>query len=128
MGRLQTQVRHLRKNQTPAEQILWGELRQYRLKGFAFRRQHPIARVQINRAFYYFIGDFVCLKAKLLIEVDGSIHAFQTEYDAARQQVIENFGYQVMRFTNEDVYYQLDSVLKKIEEVVLARLNMKARD
>lgn len=97
-------------------------MRKFRIDGFAFRRQHPVARIQYNSAFYYYIADFVCLKAKLIIELDGSIHLDQKEDDDARQTVLENHGYLVLRFSNEEIWHCLPAVLSKIESTARQRL------
>src|SRR5437867_136800 len=79
---------------TPAELRLWQELRDCRLNGFKFRRQHPIGR---------FISDFYCDQFKLIVEIDGPSHLAQAEYDAERTQMLEQMGVTVLRFKNEDV-------------------------
>jgi very-short-patch-repair endonuclease len=98
-------ARELRQPQTQAEAILWRQLRDRRLKGLKFRRQHPIGR---------FIVDFCYPKHKLVVEIDGDTHATQTEYDAARAEWLEMQGYRVIRFTNQEVYRQLPAVLEAI--------------
>lgn len=97
----------LRKNQTRAEKVLWQALRKRNLKGHKFRRQHPIGR---------YIVDFYCHSAKLVIEVDGSIHDILSvkEYDICREQEIAALGIHVLRFTNEQVLNNLDSVVEEI--------------
>ncbi len=95
----------LRRDQTPAERQLWASLRGKQLGGFRFRRQHPIGP---------FIVDFCCLSPRLVIEVDGNSHAEQVEYDEARTAYLEERGYAVVRFTNEDVQRRLEGVLDEI--------------
>lgn len=68
-------ARHLRKNPTPAEEVLWSAIRGRSLDGLYFRRQHPLGR---------FILDFCCLAHRLVVEVDGAIHAERAAYDQAR--------------------------------------------
>ena len=82
-------AKHLRKNMTDAEQVLWFYLKQG-INGFKFRRQHPIG---------IYIADFYCHKAKLIIEVDGSIHnnADIIKSDKIRQKDLEDWGYNVIR-------------------------------
>jgi very-short-patch-repair endonuclease len=104
-------ARELRQRQTPAETILWEALRNRRLDGLKFRRQHPIADT-------HFVADFVCYEEKLVIELDGVVHETQSEADAERQAIIETQGYRVIRFQNEHVYRQLEGVLTRILEVV----------
>jgi leucyl-tRNA synthetase/very-short-patch-repair endonuclease len=100
--------RNNRKNPTPAEDIMWQNLRNKKL-GVHFRRQHSIGE---------FIVDFVCLREKLVIEVDGGYHSGQDqkEYDEVRTVYLGFFGYRVIRFTNEEVLYDLNAVLKNIHE------------
>jgi len=97
----------LRKNQTPAEKALWGMVRNKQLGGFKFRRQHIIG---------VFIVDFVCIGAKLVIEVDGRIHDFQKEYDAARTEFLNAEGFEVTRFRNEEVLLDGEKVKLEIME------------
>ena len=98
-------ARELRRPQTPAERRLWECLRDSQLTGYKFRRQHPIDR---------FIVDFFCAASRLIVEVDGESHSAQEEYDAARTAWLEAQGYQVMRFTNQEVYQQLEGVVATI--------------
>ncbi|MEZ4887702.1 MAG: endonuclease domain-containing protein [Chitinophagales bacterium] len=99
----------LRKNQTPAEKVLWELVRNKQLGGFKFRRQHIIG---------VFIVDFVCIGAKLVIEVDGRIHDFQKEYDEARTKFLNVEGFEVIRFKNEEVLYDIEKVKLKIVELL----------
>jgi very-short-patch-repair endonuclease len=96
---------HLRSRQTEAERKLWNRLRNRNLGGFKFRRQVPIDR---------YFADFVCIDAKLVIELDGSQHAEQTDYDAERTVVLETCGFHVLRFWNYQVMRHMDGVLETI--------------
>ncbi len=98
-------ARELRGEQTEAEDVLWERLRRRRLKGLKFRRQHPIGR---------FVVDFCCPDLRLIVEVDGEVHREQVEYDTVRTQTLEAKGYQVIRFTNEQVLTGLDIVVAQI--------------
>ncbi len=100
--------RELRHPLTPSEQRLWRVLRNRNLDNYKFRRQHAIGP---------FIVDFYCAQAKLVIEVDGDIHARQVEYDAARTEWLQNMGYQVVRFTNEEVLNQLSATVAEIQHI-----------
>lgn len=102
---IRQRARELRKSMTPAEARLWHYLRHRQLGGYYFRRQHPIGR---------FITDFCCTKARLIVEVDGDVHVMQQEYDAARAQWLQERGYRVIRFTNDEVVRQLPAVLESI--------------
>ena len=96
-----------RKNQTLAESVLWEALRTLEV-GTRFNRQFIIVD---------YIVDFVSQREGLIIEVDGGYHAErqQQENDAMREQFLEQMGFHVMRFTNEEVLYDLDNVLQQIE-------------
>ena len=98
-------AKDLRRDQTPAERQLWTHLRGKQLGGFRFRRQHPIGP---------FIVDFCCLRPRLVIEIDGDSHAEQVKYDEARTAYLEEHGYAVIRFTNEDVLRRFEGVLAEI--------------
>ncbi len=94
---------------TEAEQKLWSALKQRQVHGFKFRRQHPVGR---------YIVDFVSLEAKVVIEVDGGQHQKQEEYDAAREAWLNKQGYKVVRFWNNEVLEQFESVKGKVWEVL----------
>ena len=108
--------RVLRKKQTPAEQHLWQYLRKQQLAGYRFRRQHPLGR---------YIADFVCLDKKLIIEVDGKIHDSQKEADQQRTDVLNDLGYQVIRFKNEAVLVETANVITQITSSLAQRPSIK---
>ncbi|HJS17339.1 MAG TPA: endonuclease domain-containing protein [Anaerolineales bacterium] len=112
---LLARAREMRHPQTPAEATLWRALRNRSLK-YKFRRQHPIEN---------FIIDFYCAQVKLCIEVDGATHLepSQVEYDAVRTAYLEDLGYQVIRFTNDEVRYNLNAVVEKIVNEIESILN-----
>ncbi|MBK8618199.1 MAG: endonuclease domain-containing protein [Anaerolineales bacterium] len=93
---------------TPAEKVLWQELRANKL-GVHFRRQQVIAG---------FIVDFYCHKAALVIEVDGGIHNKQKKEDAEREQVLIELGLRIVRFRNEEVMKNLSAVVGNVRELV----------
>jgi very-short-patch-repair endonuclease len=107
-------ARELRQPQTPAEATLWRYLRNRNLQ-YKFRRQHPID---------FFIIDFYCAEAKLLIEIDGASHLVkdQIEYDLSRTEYLEGMGYKVIRFTNDDVRYTINEVVNEIVRTVEKRI------
>lgn len=109
-----SRAREMRQPQTPAEATLWQNLRNRNLK-YKFRRQHPIDR---------FIIDFYCAEAKLLIEIDGDSHLQkeQIEYDEARTEYLEELGYKLIRFTNDDVRYNIHAVVDEIVRVIESRI------
>ena len=102
---IQQRARDLRREQTPAERKLWARLRRKQFYGLKFRRQHPIGP---------FIVDFCCVAHKLIVEIDGPSHNAQLEYDEARTARLEEQGYKVVRYTNEQVHRHLDAVLAEI--------------
>jgi valyl-tRNA synthetase len=96
-----------KKQSTENETILWGCLSSKKLEGYKFRRQHIIDE---------FIVDFVCLKEKLVVEIDGEYHNKPEiqEADKIRTEILESLGYRVIRFTNNDVLNNIDEVLENI--------------
>jgi len=107
--KLKERRQDLRKNQTPAENILWEKLRREQL-GYKFRRQHSIGG---------YILDFCCLKRKLIIEIDGPIHKFQKQEDAIRDKFFTDLGFIVLRFKNEEVENGPNEVISKIQKKLL---------
>jgi very-short-patch-repair endonuclease len=96
----------LRKNTTPQEKVLWYLLRNKNL-GFKFFRQHSIG---------HYIVDFYCKEKKLIIELDGSQHQDNQEYDIERTRYLEMYGYRVLRFSNNEVNSNRIVVMAKIQE------------
>jgi len=95
-----------------AEIILWSRLKQNQILGYKFRRQFGIGG---------FVIDFYCPKLRLAIEVDGDTHFVgdAPQKDIARQKQIEGYDVKFLRVTNNDVYKNLDGVLKTIEHKVM---------
>jgi very-short-patch-repair endonuclease len=102
---LHERAKQLRREMTPAEAILWKQLRGRRFSGFKFRRQQPLD---------YFIADFFCPAARLVIELDGDSHIGIEERDARRQRYIESQSMTVLRFWNVEVYDDLEMVLDTV--------------
>jgi very-short-patch-repair endonuclease len=100
-------ARNLRRSQTNAERKLWLLLRDRRLAGFKFRRQHPVGP---------FIVDFCCTEAKVIVELDGGHHALTHDRDAARGGYLAGQGYRVLRFWNNEVLGNTSGVLERIVE------------
>jgi very-short-patch-repair endonuclease len=98
-------ARRLRRNMTPAEQRLWEALKGRHLAGLKFRRQHPVGP---------FVLDFYCPERKLVVELDGAIHDNQVNGDHARTEQLAGYGYRVIRLGNEEVFHDLDSVVRRI--------------
>ena len=101
-------AKELRREMTPAEKLLWQQIRANKL-GVRFRRQQVIQG---------FIVDFYCHQAGLVIEVDGDIHDLQKEEDERRERVMSEMGLRVVRFGNDDVVKSLSAVVGKIREIV----------
>lgn len=103
--------RILRQQQTDAERALWQHVRDRRLLGHKFRRQHRIGR---------FVADFVCLEARLIVELDGSQHLDREAHDDARTRWLEAQGFRVIRFWNDDVLLRMEDVLSAIAAALAA--------
>jgi very-short-patch-repair endonuclease len=102
-----TPARRLRRDMTDAEQLLWRHLRNRELLGHKFRRQHAIGG---------YIVDFVCIEARLIVEADGGQHVDDSDKDAERTRRLEEIGYRVMRFWNDDVLLRVEDVLEAVIE------------
>ncbi|MFH1684214.1 MAG: endonuclease domain-containing protein [Candidatus Margulisiibacteriota bacterium] len=107
-------VRDLRKNQTEAEAILWQELRNRKLNGKKFLRQYPIVFTWEDKE-HFFVPDFYCHEAGLIIELDGGIHRRQKDYDKLREAVLQDLGLRVVRFKNKLVLNNLQAALEVIK-------------
>jgi very-short-patch-repair endonuclease len=106
-------ARLLREKMTRSEEILWERLNRKQILGLRFRRQHPID---------IFIADFYCHKAKLVVEIDGDIHNNQKDYDIGRSAAMEKYDIKVIRFTNEDVEFNIEKILSVIERTIKERV------
>jgi len=100
-------ARLLRKNMTIAEKLLWSELKNRKHFKARFKRQHPID---------IFIVDFYCHELKLVIEIDGEIHLEEdiNEYDTGRTADLEKLGIKILRFTNNQIFSDLENVVQEI--------------
>ena len=105
-------ARTMRANPTPAEADLWSALRKRRLGGLRFRCQYPIGP---------FILDFCCPALRLVVEVDGPRHGDLRLHDEERTAHLEALGYQVLRFSNEEVLTNRSSVLRRIYAAAMGR-------
>jgi very-short-patch-repair endonuclease len=104
-------ARRLRRNRTDAERALWWELRKLKPRGHKFRQQVPID---------HYIVDFACLASRLIVEVDGATHSTEAEVerDQVRQQYLEQKGFVVLRFWNDDVRSDIERVMDQIVHVL----------
>ena len=98
-------ARQMRRQSTDAERLLWSKLRDRRMMNCKFRRQYPMGR---------YIVDFVCRKRNIIIEIDGGHHIDQQDYDTVRTEWLQSQGFEVIRYWDNDVLTQLDSVLESI--------------
>ncbi|MDZ4806778.1 MAG: endonuclease domain-containing protein [Bacteroidota bacterium] len=107
IGKLYQYGRELRQSSTKAETILWEYLRNRKLEGLKFRRQHPIDK---------FVADFYCHEKKLVVELDGAVHddKMNAQYDEARTYELKGSGIKVIRFRNSEVENNISFVLNEI--------------
>jgi len=98
-------ARKLRRQSTEVEKILWSHVRNRNLIGLKFKRQFPIGN---------YIVDFICLKDKLVVEIDGSQHEDNRVYDDVRTAYLNDQGYKVTRFWNNEVMKNISGVLEQI--------------
>ncbi len=106
-------ARALRRKNTRCESILWQKLRNKKLNGAKFHRQHAI-KFKIEGRKRFFVADFYCSEHKLVIEIDGKIHERQKDYDELRTYIMNTIGIKVIRFKNEEVENNFENVLSKI--------------
>lgn len=109
-------ARELRKNQTSSEERLWSELRNRKLHGVKFLRQHPI-NYEIDGLRHFFIADFYCASRALVIELDGKIHDYQKDRDAERDLIIKSLGLKILHIKNEELD-NMNRVKLKIEDAI----------
>ena len=102
-------AKELHTKQATAQRFLWRHLRNRQLQGYKFRRQITLPP---------YIADFVCLEAKLIVEIDGSHYPQQLDYDKERSRYLQAQGFEVLRFWNDEVLKNTAAVL----EVILRRL------
>lgn len=105
MGYKIEKARNLRFNQTLAEKIIWGRLRNRQMCDLKFRRQYNIGN--------YFV-DFYCAEINLIIEIDGDVHGYKErkERDRLREDFLRNKGFKIVRYTNYEIYNNLEEVLE----------------
>ncbi len=114
-AKLTERSRQLRKNMTDAEMILWSKIKMKQLNGYQFLRQKPIGG---------YIIDFFCMKAKLVIEIDGGQHFLEdiVDYDKHRDKYLKSLGLTVLRFTNNDIQENIEGVM----DIILENLRTKS--
>jgi len=104
-------ARGLRKKATEVEKLLWLRLSSRQMEGFKFRRQQPIGQ---------YVVDFVNFEKKLIIELDGGQHKIQKEEDKKRDNWLEEQGFEVLRFWNNEVFESLEGILDVVREKLLS--------
>ena len=112
-------ARNLRKNETLSEKLLWEKLRNKRI-GLRIIRQAPIyVFTEDTWLDRYIIADFYCPSKKLIIELDGNIHEKQEIYllDRAKEELLHNAWYRVLRFRNEEILIEISHVIQKIKDL-----------
>ena len=109
---LKERARELRANMTDAEKRLWSKVCARQIKGYQFYRQRPVGD---------YVVDFLCLKAMLVIEIDGGYHLKSEikENDAVRDEYLKSLGLNILRFKNSDVLLKTEKVVKIIESQIL---------
>jgi len=107
-------AKSLRNTMTHYEKLLWEKLKGKQICGVRFRRQHAIS---------FYIVDFYCHEAMLVVEVDGTVHSFKVDHDDGRSAEMEKFGIKIIRFTNSEVENNIDRVINRIEAIVNERIN-----
>jgi very-short-patch-repair endonuclease len=108
-GNIFHKARMLRGSQTEAEKLLWTYLKENKLNGLRFKRQHPVSS---------FIADFYCHKLKLVIEIDEAYHNSEVQKirDVNRDAVMAELGLKILRFSDQEVIHQIDGVLDRIKK------------
>ena len=111
--RMKERVLKLRRNMTPMEKKLW----------FSYLRTYPV-RIYKQRPIRSFVADFYCPKARLVIELDGPQHYTEEgkQYDAERSAVFEQYGVNVIRFSNEEVSAHFETVCEQIHRTIMDRM------
>lgn len=102
-------AQEMRKNLTHCEKLLWDELKEKKINGSKFRRQHPVHR---------YILDFYCHEKKLAIEVDGNIHKIKYDEDEFRDKYLESIGIKTIRISNVEIMEDINKVLFKIMTIL----------
>ncbi|MBI5412301.1 DUF559 domain-containing protein [Candidatus Peregrinibacteria bacterium] len=108
-------TRELRRNQTKAEKIFWEAVRSRKIDGKKIVRQFAIS-FQTDEGRRFFVADFYCAEARLIIEIDGDVHDVTKEHDQLRTDLLKQIGFRVIRFKNEDILERLDRVIEELRK------------
>jgi very-short-patch-repair endonuclease len=114
-------AQRLRKKPTKTEILLWEQLRTKKLGGWRFQRQRPIL-IELHGLGTFAVADFYCGVAKLIVEVDGSVHEDQEADDRARDEALARRGFGVLRISASDVQQNMAQVLKRIDAAACLRI------
>lgn len=109
--------RDLRRFSTSAERLFWNKVRDRRFLGLKFYRQYPLF-VDLDGRETFFVADFYCHERRFVVEIDGKIHDYHRQHDAARSEVMNSLGISVVRFKNHEIENGLDSVLKSLADTL----------
>jgi len=107
-------ARELRRVLTDSEILLWEEIRNRKLSGYKFLRQHPIIFKADYKGLNYFVADFYCAEKKALIELDGPIHETTEDYDKFRDEELSDLGMKILRIKNEELK-NMKEILQRIK-------------
>ena len=108
----------MRKNPTPSEAKFWAKTRNRKFQDFKFYRQYIVEHSEIMGIKNFFIVDFYCHELKLIIEIDGRIHKYKIKYDLARDEILNGMGYQIIRFSNNEVLSHWEKVEEKLKTII----------
>jgi len=111
-------ARAMRKEPTPAEKVFWSKVRGRQILKKKFYRQYIFQHAEILGKKRYYIADFFCNEAALIVEIDGAIHHQQVEYDKIRTETLIQMGYRLIRFTNTQVLHNWPTVAEKLFEAL----------
>jgi very-short-patch-repair endonuclease len=119
--RIRALAREMRKNPTEAEDFFWEKVRDRKLFGLKWNRQF-IIQCQIDPDYIkYYIADYHCHELMLIVELDGQIHLKQQDEDLLRSDRMKEWGFAVLRFTNDQVLNHWDEVEMKVKEFILRK-------
>ena len=113
--KVREKCRELRKSQTKAESLLWQELRNRKLGGLKFTRQHPLF-VSDGRGIRYYIADCYCHEKRLVVELDGPVHDRTHARDQDRDELISLLNLRVLRINNVEIEKDIEKVLKRLQD------------
>lgn len=121
MYKITSRARELRQTATNAEEILWQQIRNRRL-GWKIVRQKPVLLDYFGKK-RAFVADFYCKEASMVIEIDGNVHTKQMDYDALRTSLLNQKGFRLIRFTNEEIINNLIDVVRRIQDSLTSSID-----